>query len=68
VALADLLAEQRHRLLDLAAGRRLARRLAADAELERVRLVARTYGLRVLREKSRPVLLGVAELVRGFVG
>jgi hypothetical protein len=68
VALADLLAEQRHRLLDLAAGRRLARRLAAAAELERVRLVARTYGLRVLREKSRPVLLGVAELVRGLVG
>jgi hypothetical protein len=36
--------------------------------LDEMRLVAQVYGLRVLREKSRPVVDGVAELMRELTG
>ncbi|HET7038628.1 MAG TPA: cysteine peptidase family C39 domain-containing protein [Gemmatimonadales bacterium] len=64
VDLSRLLLECRDRLLDRAVGRTEVHRAAAARVLEEMRLVSHLYGLRVLREKSRPVLDGVAELLR----
>lgn len=68
VDLSRLLHERRHWLLAKAAGASPAHRAAADRLLDEMRLVAQVYGLRVLREKSRPVVDGVAELMRELTG
>jgi hypothetical protein len=67
VDLSHLLHERRDWLLDRAAGTNPAPREAAARALEEARFVAHLYGLRVLREKSAPVLAGVAELLRRLI-
>jgi hypothetical protein len=64
VDLSRLLHERRDWLLARATGVNPAYRPAAARLLDEMRLVAHLYGLRVLREKSRPVLDGVAALMR----
>jgi hypothetical protein len=68
VDLSHLLHEQRDWLLSRAAGTDPACRAAASRVLDEARFVAHLYGLRVLREKSAPVLAGTAELVRALIG
>jgi hypothetical protein len=67
VHLSHLLHERREWILARVAGTRPARRDQAARVLDEARFVAHLYGLRVLREKSGPVLAGVAELVRGLI-
>jgi hypothetical protein len=67
VDLSHLLHERREWILTRAAGTHPPGRRQAERVLEEARFVAHLYGLRVLREKSRPVLDGVAELVRRLI-
>ena len=67
VDLSHLLYERREWILTRAAGTRPAHRDQAIRVLQEARFVAHLYGLRVLREKSGPVLAGVAELVGGLI-
>jgi hypothetical protein len=67
VHLSHLLNEQRDWILTRATGTRPTHRDQAARVLDEARFVAHLYGLRVLREKSGPVLAGVAELVGGLI-
>lgn len=68
VDLPRLLDERRAWLLERAAGTDAERRRAAATVLRELELVARVYRLRVLRERSAPVLAGVADLLRRRIG
>jgi hypothetical protein len=67
VDLSHLLQQRREWLLAGAVASNPTHRGAAARALEELRFVAHLYGLRVLREKSAPVLVGVAEVLRGMV-